>query len=115
MLAMLQLAVALLLLYQPLGKSIGSQEAPGLPRQPHEGLEFRFHNVTLAGRKQWAYLDEMPEDNKPGLLCLTESHFMGVPLNKARRRAKGLGWHWFGTPATPTIRGAIEAGWGRCG
>ena len=110
LLAMSQLAVGLLLLNQPLGKSTDSQEALGLLRQPPEGLEVRLHNVTLAGRKLWAYLDEMPEDKKPGLLCLTETHLMGVPLNKARRRAKGLGWHWFGTPATPTIGHAIEAG-----
>ena len=84
-------------------------------RQPPRGLEVRLHNITLAGTKLWAYLDEMPDEQKPGLLCLTETHLMGVPLNKARRRARGLGWHWVGTPATPTIRDAIEAGRGRCG
>ena len=108
-LAMLQLGVGLLLLNQPQVSRACSLDTPGLPRQPTEGLEIRLHNVTLAGRKLWAYLDEMPDEQKPGLLCLTETHLMGVPLNKARRRAKGLGWHWFGTPATPTIGRAIEA------
>ena len=78
LLAMSQLAVGLLLLNQPLGKSSDSQEALGLLRQPPEGLEVRLHNVTLAGRKLWAYLDEMPEDKKPGLLCLTETHLMSL-------------------------------------
>ena len=75
----------------PWGKDSESQEAPGLLAQPRKGLEVRLHNITLAGTKLWAYLDEMEEDQKPGLLCLTETHLMGLPLNKARRRARSLG------------------------
>ena len=88
---MVQLVMGLLLFSQPQGSRASSLDPHGLPRQPIEGLEIRLHNVTLAGRKLWAYLDEMPEEQKPGLLCLTETHLLGVPLNKARRRARGLG------------------------
>ena len=77
-------------------------------RHPGKGLEVRLHNTTLAGNKLWSYLDEMDDDHKPGILCLTETHLMGLPLNRARRRARTLGWHWFGTPAIATIRVEIE-------
>ncbi len=81
-------------------------------RHSGQGLEVRLHNITLAGAKLWSYLDEMEDDRKPGILCLTETHLMGLPLNRARRRARSLGWHWFSTPATATIRDAVDEGAG---
>ena len=84
-----------------------------MPRHPGKGLEVRLHNITLAGAKLWSYLDEMEDDHKPGILCLTETQLMGLPLNRARRRARSLGWHWFSTPATATIRDAVEEEVGR--
>ena len=112
-LPLIQLARLRSLPHHPLGKDLESQEAPGLLRQPRKGLEVRLHNITLAGTKLRAYLDEMEKDQKPGLLCLTETHLMGLPLNKARRRARSLGWHWFSTPATAIIRDTVEEEVGR--
>ena len=77
-------------------------------RHPGKGLEVRLHNITLAGTKLWSYLDEMDDDHKPGILCLTETLLIGLPLNRARRRARTLGWHWFSTPAIATIRDEVE-------
>ena len=91
---------------QPRGKNYDSQEA--LKEHPEKGLEVRLHNVTLAGQKLWQYLDGFEDDGKPEILCLNETHLMGVPLNRARRRARNLGWHWFGTAAIPSIRDEVE-------
>ena len=77
-------------------------------RHPGKGLEVRLHNITLAGNNLWSYLDGMDDDHKPGILCLTETHLMGLPLDRARRRARTLGWHWFSTPAIATIRDEME-------
>ena len=97
-----------LVLAHPRGKSYDSQEALKEHQRPEKGLEVRLHNVTLAGQKLWQYLDGFGDDDKPEILCLNETHLMGVPLNRARRRARNLGWHWFGTAAIPSIRDEVE-------
>ena len=97
-----------LVLAQPRGKNHECQEALKEHQRPEYGLEVRLHNVTLAGQKLWQYLDGFDDDDKPEILCLNETHLMGVPLNRARRRARNLGWHWFGTAAIPSIRDEVE-------
>ena len=65
-------------------------------------LSIHYHNVTLCGQKVWSFLDGLADDSKPHIFGFVETHLAGVQHNKARRRAKSLGWRWLGTSASPT-------------
>ncbi len=72
-------------------------------------MKLRLHNLIVFGQKAWAYLDEMADEDKPDAIAVVETHLMGVQLNRARRRATTLGWHFFATPAVATSHGTAPA------
>ena len=86
--------------------SWGNHEVAGDSMQPR-GMKLRLHNLTAFGQKTWAYLDEMQDTAKPDVIAVVETHLMGVHLNRSRRKATSLGWHFFATPAIAT-KNALE-------
>ena len=93
-LLLLQLMMASSSNWQRWGNPNGGEEASSAESGGRRCLHVRLHSVTAFGQKAWSYLHVMPEAGRPDIIAATETHLKGVHLNRVRRRATSLGWHF---------------------